>query len=77
MIGSEKENWSSFQSHILHFVNFIQALFKYFNLFEIIRHFDWSPGLIRGTGPYKVENISTFYYLASNVAGSIGTQNFY
>jgi hypothetical protein len=31
----------------------------------------------RRIGTKKVENISTFYYPSSNVAGSIGTKNFY
>jgi hypothetical protein len=47
-----------------------------FLTYEIIRHFDWSPGLIRGTGPKKVENIPTFYYPASSVAGSIRINNY-
>jgi hypothetical protein len=54
-----KGKWSSFQSHILHFVNFIQVY--YFKLCEIIRHFDWS----------------SFCYPTSNVAGPIGTKDFY
>jgi hypothetical protein len=77
MIVSEKgKNGARFQSHIHHFVNFIQV-FNSFNLCEITRHSDWSPGLIPRTGPKKVENISTLYYPASKVAGSIGTKNFY
>jgi hypothetical protein len=39
-------------------------------IFSGTTHFDWSPGLFPQTGPKKVENISTFYYTASNVAGS-------
>jgi hypothetical protein len=49
----KRKKWSSFQSHILHFVNFIQVLFNYFNLCEIIRHFHWLPSLICGTRPKK------------------------
>jgi hypothetical protein len=54
----KRKKWSSFQSHILHFVNFIQVLFNYFNLCEIIWHFHWLPSLICGTRPKKDENIS-------------------
>ena len=55
--------WSdrTFQSHILHFVNFIQV-FNYFNLCEIISHFDWSLGLIRGPDKKKLK---IFHFLLS------------
>jgi hypothetical protein len=76
VVGSQKEKLEIVPVSHPPFCKFYQVLFNYFNLCEIIQHFDWSPCSIRGTGPKKVENISNFYYPASNVAGSIGTKNF-
>jgi hypothetical protein len=60
MIVSEKgKNGARFQSHIPHFVNFIQV-FNSFNLCEITRHSDWSPGLIPRTGPKKLKIFQLF-----------------
>jgi hypothetical protein len=42
------------------FCKFIQVLFNYFNLYEIIRHFDWSPGLIRGPDQKKLNIFQLF-----------------
>ena len=39
----------------------------------VVTKFAWFNPRI---GPKNVENISTFYYQSSNVAGSIGTKNF-
>ena len=71
MIGSEKEKDGACSSltSSLYIVNFIQVLFNYFNLCKIIRHFDWSAGLIRRTGPKKVENISTSVHKSAKISG--------
>jgi hypothetical protein len=42
------------------FCKFIQVLFNYFNLCEIIRHFGWSPGLIRGPDQKKLKIFQLF-----------------
>jgi hypothetical protein len=62
MIGSEIEKMELVTVSYPPFCKFYirHALFNYFNLCEIIRHFDWSRSLIRGTGPKKLKIFQLF-----------------